>query len=145
MKTYFRHSIMLFVLTCFLTSTTGLNLVEHYCSHQEKSFVFLFNQDPDCEAHRCSSETKEPAACCEHEHTTDCCRNFSKFFKLIADYFSSYSKTEIDCPVLIVEHTLDTRRMALLSEISTQHICAYPDDFGLPERLLIKQTTEFLL
>jgi hypothetical protein len=134
-----KHIATSFALVCFLTATNGLSLVEHYCSHQKKSYVFLFTQNPNCDDHN-----TERQSCCSYEETTGCCQNFSKFFKLIADYFSSQSDTEIDCPVFCVEHSFNTSKTALLA-LPIQRVCAFPEDVGLPEQLLIKQTTELLL
>jgi hypothetical protein len=134
-----KHIATFFALVCFLTATNGLSLVEHYCSHQKKSYVFLFTQNPNCNDHNA-----EKHSCCSHEETTDCCQNFNKFFKLIADYFSSHSDTNTDCPVFTVEHSFNISK-ATLSALSVLQVCAYSKNVGLPERLLIKQTTELLL
>lgn len=153
-KMYFRHSIAVFALTCFLLSTSGLSLVEHYCSHSHKSLFFLFAQNPNCEhdhpsdspknCNHTPDETAEHQSCCAQEGTENCCKNITKIFKLIADYFSSSNDTDTDCPVFCVEHAICVEKSAL-SALATADICGFRDNVGPPEQLLIKRTSEFLL
>ena len=48
----------------------GMSFVEHYCSKKEKSYVFLFKNNPDCNDHNTDQN-----ACCSHEHNKECCKN----------------------------------------------------------------------
>jgi hypothetical protein len=135
------------MLICFLTSTTGLNLIEHYCSSKERSYVFLFAQ-PGCDDHDCAPVEEKQSCpsndCCSDEETTSCCQDFSKFIKLVADYFSNHSKTNTDCPVFVVEHSFDVKKVAF-SVLSDWHVCVFCEDVGMQGGLLIKRTTELLL
>jgi hypothetical protein len=142
-KYIFKHIITCITLVCFLTATNGLSLVEHYCSSQEKSYIFLFTQDPDCEDHKCAPKAEEQT-CCVHEHTTDCCQNISKFFKLVVDFFStSHDIKNTTCPIFFVEHF--SAENWCLPNCQCHFFCDFSEDVGLPERLLIKQTAELLL
>jgi hypothetical protein len=142
-KYIFTHIITLITLACFLTATNGLSLVEHYCSSQEKSYVFFFNQNPDCDDHKCSEKPVEQT-CCEHEHTTDCCENFNKFLKLDLDYFSSHHDIKnTDCPIFYVKH-FNTENCCPLN-CECRFFSNFSDDVGISKHLLIKQKTELLL
>ena len=144
MKLAFKHIITVVTLACFLVATNGLSLVEHYCSAQEKSFLFLFSQDPDCEDHKCGQKVEEQA-CCVHEHTTDCCQNFNIFLKLVADYFSTHHDAKsTNCPMFIVERSFGLENLCCPS-CYCHFSSDFSDDVGPLEQLLTKRTTELLL
>ena len=144
MKCILKHIIACITLVSFLTATNGLSLVEHYCSNQNKSYVFWLTSEPDCEDHKCAEKPVEQT-CCEHEHTTDCCQNINHFAKLDADYFSTfYDVKHTSCPVFYVEHLFDNENLCHSNcECHFNH--DFSDEVGLLEQLLIKQITELLL
>jgi len=141
-KLIFKHIVTTFVLVCFLTATNGLSLVEHYCSSQNKSFIFWLNQNPDCRTAPCSKVDK--GLCCADEKTSDCCKNINRYVKLAVDYFSSQNDTDLDCPIVECRRGCSYCGTFFVA-LSTSKIYNFPEDFGLPEQLLIKQTTELLL
>jgi len=143
MKCIFTHIITSLTLVCFLTATNGLSLVEHYCSSQGKSYIFLFTQNPDCEDHKCA-EKPEEQTCCTHEHTTDCCQNFNHFAKLVADYFSTTNDVKTEkCPIFYVDY-LNTECL-VCPNCCSANCCDFERDVGISTHLLIKQVTELLL
>ncbi|MCL2681880.1 MAG: hypothetical protein FWE63_00165 [Bacteroidales bacterium] len=143
MNWLFKHSFTSFSLVCFLAATNGLSLVEHYCSYQKESYVYWFVQNPDCSDHTCAPVEKE--SCCSHEETTACCQNFNKFFKLVADYFSTHNDVKTaNYPIFHVEHLFNAENLAC-PNCRSLHCCGFSSDVGISNHLLIKQTTEFLL
>ena len=145
MKIVFRNITAIIALTCFLASTTGLNLVEHYCSFKEKSFVFFFDQNPSCEDHGCNSNNTDDEDCCTHKHTPDCCQNLNKFLKLEADYLTAHSDVKImSCPMFIVERLFNAENRCCLS-CECLSLYNFSENVGPLKQLLVKQTTELLL
>jgi hypothetical protein len=143
-KYIFKHIITPVTLICFLTATNGLSLVEHYCSSQEKSYVFFFDQDPNCDDHKCAAKADEQA-CCVHEHTTDCCQNINKFFKLDVDSFSTHHDVKYaNYPIFYIENSLNIENVCHRN-CQCRFYDNFLEDVGLPEWLLIKQATELLL
>jgi len=144
MKIVFRNITAIIALTCFLASTTGLNLVEHYCSFKEVSFVFFFDQNPTCEDHGCSSKTQEDA-CCTHEHTPECCKNLNKFLKLEVDYLTTqHDVKNINCPIFIVERPFNIENRCH-TNCECHFLYDLSEDVGPLKQLLFKRTTELLL
>jgi hypothetical protein len=110
---------------------------------QEKSYVFFFNQDPDCDDHKCAPKPDEEA-CCTHEHTTDCCQNINHFAKLIADYLSTHHDVKhTTCPIFYAEHLFIEN--CCPQNCECRFLDNFLDDVGLLKHLLIKQKTELLL
>jgi len=140
MQFIFKHIVTCITLVCFLTATNGLNLIEHYCSAKNKSFLFLMAQNANCDSHSCS-----PEACCSHEHTSDCCQNISHFTQLDVDFFSTHHDLKIDsCPVFYIVDLFSIKNVACKNCCSL-HCSIFLSDIGLSIQLRIKQTTEFLL
>ena len=140
MISVFKHITTTITLVCFLTATNGLNLIEHYCSAKNKSFLFLMAQNANCDAHSCS-----PEACCSHEHTSDCCENFKHFTQLDVDFFSTHHDLKITAyPIFYISYLLNTGFVTCPNCCSLD-CSVFLSDIGLSQQLLIKQTTEFLL
>ncbi|MDR2907173.1 MAG: hypothetical protein LBU91_04190 [Bacteroidales bacterium] len=144
MKRVLTSIITSLILASFLLATNGLSLVQHYCSAQNQSQVFLFSQDADCS----NCENHHEQSChedlCSHAEASDCCKNTNQFIKLIADYFSSSNDTDTDCPIFNIEHS-STLENLKIAELPNAYLRLIAEDVGVPEQLLIKQTTEFLL
>ena len=139
----FHHIAAWIALTCFLTSTTGLNLVEHYCSLKDKSFVFWFDQNPTCADHRCAPKA-DAEACCKHECSPDCCQNFNLFIKLDEYLLAHHDVKNISCPIFIVNRSFNIENLCH-SSCECRFSDGFSDDIGLPKHLLIKRITELLL
>lgn len=140
MRFIFKHITTCITLVCFLTATNGLNLIEHYCSAKNKSFLFLMAQNANCDVHCCSPET-----CCSHKHTSDCCENFNHFTILDVDFAltSNHLKIEI-YPTFYIADFCSGKSDACLNCKTTHCVDSY-SDVGIYEQLRIKKITELLL
>jgi len=105
---YLKHILTVFLLTLFVTYSSGIGFFVHNCEHCRQKKVYLF-QHPDCcsaakaehhhQADDCENRSNHDADCCHHQadktlknadapHCQPCCFTEFQFFKIYENYLA---------------------------------------------------------
>ena len=95
----------------FLVTSTGVNLVKHYCNTSKKEHVQLFS-----ESYKCKTEIEQPKKCCCAKHTSHkenttkqitkgkCCNDSFQYLKVPFQFDQRLAVNKVildNCPKII--------------------------------------------